>query len=135
MAGTLVVSTLSDGTNSTSATNPILGSAKAWINFNGTLASIRASYNVTSLTYNAAGDYTINFTNALADTNYAVIGGSCNWNQGQQVNLGVKYSTGITYNASAVASLRSTTQVEVVTGVGNSASLLNTPEFDVVIFR
>jgi hypothetical protein len=71
MAGTLVVSTLSDGTNSTSATNPIMGSAKAWVNFNGTgTVAIRASYNVSSITDNGTGDYTVNFTNALVDANY-----------------------------------------------------------------
>ncbi len=75
MPGTLVITTLSDGTNSTSATNPIQGSAKAWVNFNGvTTASIRASYNVSSVTRTATGIYTVSFTSALADTNYAVIG-------------------------------------------------------------
>jgi len=73
MAGTLVITTLSDGTNSTSATNPILGSAKAWINFDGAGASIRASYNVSSVTRNGVGDYTINFTNALSDNSYAAL--------------------------------------------------------------
>jgi len=72
MAGTLTISTLSDGTNSTSATNCIQGSAKAWVNFNGTgTVAIRASYNVSSITDNGTGDYTVNFTNALADSNYA----------------------------------------------------------------
>ena len=73
MAGTLVITTLSDGTNSTSATNCIQGSAKAWVNFNGTgTVAIRASYNVSSITDNGTGTYTVNFTNALADANYAV---------------------------------------------------------------
>lgn len=78
MAGTLVSSTLSDGTNSTSTTNAIQGSAKAWVNFNGTgTVAIRASYNVSSITDNGTGDYTVNFTNALADANYCtVISGS-----------------------------------------------------------
>jgi len=76
MAGSLTLSTLSDGTNSTSATNPIMGSAKAWVNFNGSGgASIRASYNVSSVTYNSTGDYRINFTNAFADTSYAAVTG------------------------------------------------------------
>jgi hypothetical protein len=77
MAGTLVISTLSDGTNSTSATNPIMGSAKAWVNFNGSsgAASIRASYNVSSVTYNSAGDFTINFSAAFSDANYAAVFG------------------------------------------------------------
>jgi hypothetical protein len=74
MAGTLTLSTLSDGTNSTSATNCILGSAKAWVNFDGTgTVTVRASYNVSSITDNGTGDYTINFTNALPDANYAPI--------------------------------------------------------------
>lgn len=73
MPGTLNIGTISDGTNSTSATNAIMGSAKAWVNFNGSGgATIRASYNVSSVVRNATGDYTVNFTNALADANYAV---------------------------------------------------------------
>ena len=71
MAGTLTISTLSDGTNSTSSTNCIQGSAKAWINYKGTSTqSVRASYNVSSVTVNGTGDYTINFTNAMP-SNYA----------------------------------------------------------------
>ena len=73
MAGTLTISTLSDGTNSTSATNVVQGSAKAWVNFNGTSGAIRSSYNVSSLTVNGTGDYTANFTNALPNANYSSI--------------------------------------------------------------
>jgi hypothetical protein len=73
MPGTLVITTLSDGTNSTSATNCIQGSAKAWVNFNGTgTVAIRASYNVSSITDNGTGTYTVNFTNAISDANYCV---------------------------------------------------------------
>ena len=44
---------------------------KAWVNFNGTgTVAIRASYNVSSITDNGTGDYTVNFTTALADGNY-----------------------------------------------------------------
>jgi hypothetical protein len=50
-------------------------SARAWVNFNGTgTVSIRASGNVTSITDNGTGDYTINFTTAMSDANYAVMG-------------------------------------------------------------
>jgi hypothetical protein len=73
MAGTLTISTLSDGTNSTSSTNCIQGSAKAWVNFNGVSgASARASYNISSLTRSSTGIYVINFTNALTDANYCI---------------------------------------------------------------
>jgi hypothetical protein len=44
---------------------------RAWVNFNGTgTVAIRASGNVTSITDNGTGDYTVNFTNAMADANY-----------------------------------------------------------------
>jgi len=49
------------------------GAAKAWVNFNGTgTVAIRASFNVTSITDNGTGDYTVNFTTALEDANYCV---------------------------------------------------------------
>jgi hypothetical protein len=48
---------------------------KAWVNFDGTgTPSIRASLNVSSITDNGTADYTVNFTNALTDANYAVAG-------------------------------------------------------------
>ncbi len=48
---------------------------KAWVNFNGTgTVAIRASKNVSSITDHGTGDYTVNFTSALADSNYAVAG-------------------------------------------------------------
>ena len=73
---------ISDGTYSTSANNVIQGSAKAWVNFNGTLSGTitpRASFNVNSVTKNSTGIYTINFTTAMPDANYAaVIGANIN---------------------------------------------------------
>ncbi len=45
---------------------------RAWVNFNGTgTVAIRASGNVSSITDNGTGDYTVNFTAAFADVNYA----------------------------------------------------------------
>lgn len=45
---------------------------RAWVNFNGTgTVAIRASGNVTSITDNGTGDYTVNFTTAMPDANYA----------------------------------------------------------------
>ena len=46
--------------------------AKAWVNFNGTgTVAIRAAGNVSSITDNGTGNYTVNLTNAMPDTNYA----------------------------------------------------------------
>ena len=47
--------------------------AKAWVNFDGTTSpgTIRSSYNVSSVTKNGTGDYTVNFATAMSDANYA----------------------------------------------------------------
>jgi len=47
--------------------------AKAWVNFDGTgTVAIRDSFNVSSITDNGAGDYYLNYTNNLANDDYAV---------------------------------------------------------------
>jgi hypothetical protein len=56
-------------------TAPIYG-ARAWCIFDGTLTGTitpTASGNVTSITKNATGDYTVNFTSPLPDANYAAV--------------------------------------------------------------
>jgi hypothetical protein len=54
---------------------------RAWVNFNGTgTVAIRASGNVSSVTDTAIGAYTVNFTIALPDTDYAVAGMNANSN-------------------------------------------------------
>jgi hypothetical protein len=51
---------------------------RAWVNFNGTgTVAIRASGNVSSITDNGTGDYTVNFTTAMSDANYS-------WSYGSQ---------------------------------------------------
>jgi hypothetical protein len=56
----------------------LLGSApmyacRAWVNFNGTgTVAIRASGNVSSITDNGTGDYTVNFTTAMPDADYSI---------------------------------------------------------------
>jgi len=50
---------------------------RAWVNFNGTgTVAIRASGNVSSITDNGVGDYTVNFTTAMPDNNYSFNGTS-----------------------------------------------------------
>jgi hypothetical protein len=74
---TLSTQTITNGTVSTSSANVIQGSAKAWVNFNGQgTVAIRDSYNVSSITDNGIGDYTVNFTTAMANANYASAGTS-----------------------------------------------------------
>jgi hypothetical protein len=58
---------------------------RAWVNFNGTgTVAIRGSGNVSSITDNGVGDYTVNFTTAMPDVNYSVVMASSvdgNYNQ------------------------------------------------------
>ena len=47
---------------------------RAWVNFNGTgTPAIRGSGNVSSITDNGTGDYTVNFTTAMSDANYSTV--------------------------------------------------------------
>jgi len=66
-------------------TNP-LQICKSWVNFNGSTATIRSSYNVSSITKNATSDYTVNYTTALTDANYSV-SGSCQRNYPTQTGI------------------------------------------------
>lgn len=123
MAGTLTISTLSDGTNSTSSTNCIQGSAKAWCYFNGSTAAINGSYNVSSITKNTTGDYTLNFTNALSNANYATIG-SASSGAGDFRTVVPSYGSGWTY---------STTQVRI--GTAYQTGLADCVNVYVAVFR
>ena len=75
---TLTTPTISGNANMTSGTKYQVGSvttnALAWARFVGSTATISSSYNVSSITRSSAGNYLVNFTTALADTNYAVAG-------------------------------------------------------------
>jgi hypothetical protein len=52
---------------------------RAWVNFNGTgTVAIRGSGNVTSITDNGTGDYTVNFISFMPDVNYSVVGSGGN---------------------------------------------------------
>lgn len=69
-----------------------LNTAKAWVNWAyGTPPTVTSSFNVSSVALNATGDYTINFTNAMADANYCPLG-TGNWNPtlGQLTSVYVK---------------------------------------------
>lgn len=89
-----------DGAQSGSA--PIYA-ARAWVNFNGTgTVAIRASGNVSSITDNGTGNYTVNFTTAMPDANYAV---SAFANHGANTTVAGLVSYGNDY-APAVGSVR-----------------------------
>lgn len=75
MAGTLTLDTLKTSSGVFATQNAIGGIAKAWANFYGMSGvSIRESFNVSSITRNSSGNYTINFTTAMSNQNYNFFG-------------------------------------------------------------
>ncbi len=62
---------------------------RAWVNFNGTgTVAIRASGNVSSITDNGTGDYTVNFTTAMPDANYSSVVNAGNSNLDSSIAYG-----------------------------------------------
>jgi len=131
--GTGVTSSTGSGSNvlSTSPTlvTPILGTpasgnlsnctgvantAKAWLCYNGVSQTILGSSNVSSVTYNGAGDYTVNFTTAMANANYSAVLGTTAYNSAGNDNRGgiSLYGNG----ASAGPTTKTTTALRVQTG-------------------
>ena len=70
---TIKTETLSAPSNATVPVDTVVnGTAKAWVNFNGTgTVAIRRAFNVSTITDNGTGDYTVNFTTAMVDADYS----------------------------------------------------------------
>ncbi len=99
--------------------------AKAWVNFNGVgTISIRGSGNVASITDNGVGDYTVNFTNALADANYATF-----------VSCGMTNSTSAPIIGTISAIAASTGGRRFTINNGNNGTATDHAEIDFCIFR
>jgi len=123
------------GTNNTNFITPLRmregfnagGSApvyacRAWVNFDGLTGSgntIRGSGNVSSVTRNGTGDYTINFTTAMPDANY-VLNGTCGGVSISEVVSGWAYTSG---------------NIKVQIWRGNTNTQINSPDIGVSIFR
>ena len=83
MAGTLVANTINTDTGLFSTNNAYLGIAKAWCNYTPSTGTINGSFNVSSITKNSTGYYTVNLTTAMPNINYSLVGAACN-TSGQQ---------------------------------------------------
>jgi hypothetical protein len=91
MAGTIVSDTIQNGAGaSTSTTNVINGSAKAWAYYNGVTPSLINNFNIASVTKNSTGNYTFNFSTAMANATFAVTYGISNDLANTAGNLFVK---------------------------------------------
>jgi hypothetical protein len=97
--------------------NGMTGIAKAWVNFNGVGGAIRSSFNVSSITVNGTGDYTVNFTTAMPNANYAVTGAARF--DGSAAPTALRYLGIINANGATLSSDMSTTFVRVNVGYDN----------------
>lgn len=96
---------------------------RAWVNFNGTgTPAIRASGNVSSITDNNTGEYTVNFTTAMPDANY------CAQYNAHADNVAAALGNAITTS-------RSTSSVKVLSYAASGLSQLDTETSEVAIFR
>ena len=92
---------------------------RAWVNFNGTgTVAIRAQFNVSSITDNGTGDYTVNFTTAMVDANYAVSGGARYGDGGVSYTMRVVSISSI----STLASAMQTSSVRLGIAYSNNAN-------------
>ena len=125
--------TTADKFTTTSGSAPAYA-IRAWANIFGWGSGpyIANSGNVASLTYNGPGDYTINFTTPMPNANYSIVATANNYNDGQMLNVGVKYGTG---SISGITSptLKTTSAVRIVVGIGNSTTYFDAPELNVMI--
>ena len=103
---------------------------RAWVNFNGTgTPAIRANGNVTSITDNGTGDYTVNFTTAMTDANYSV-----------NINASGPYRTSAGGSAlgtqdSATAMTTSAVRIGILQVGGTAANLYDSANIFVSVFR
>jgi len=95
--------------------------AKAWVNLNGTgTVAIRESFNVSSITDNGAGNYTVNFATAMDDANY-VVAGSAGATIAQLIMSPTSIATQLAGSAGII--------------ISNTATLADNPLVNVVITR
>lgn len=99
--------------------------ARAWVNFNGTgTVAIRASGNVTSITDNDVGTYTLNFTTAMPSANYAIMGGATF--PGNSIRTAICGPT--------EGGVRTTTAARVLTANTGTQTLLDSADVMVAVF-
>lgn len=127
MAGTLVIDTLNASTGVLATQNGMSGIAKAWVNFNGTTSpgTIRSAFNVSSVTKTTTGDYTVNFTTAMPDANYAT---QCSGKKDAQTDNNFKANQ-------RAGGIYSTTQVQVSFNLCTTVTAIDADVYCVSVFR
>jgi hypothetical protein len=104
---------------------------KAWVNFNGTgTVAIRGAGNVSSITDNGTGDYTLNFTTALADTNYSVVASTST-----AIGIAVQGGVNLFYNKAGNVEVPPTTTAARIQPQSNAGTAIDPQYVCVSVFR
>jgi hypothetical protein len=139
-AGTTTALTLDSSQNATFAANVSVknsggvytdvakGVAKAWVNFQGgrpgtTSGVINSSFNVSSITVNATGSWTVNITTALPNANYSV-----------QTSVDFNPSSPLNQNVIGYYGTRTTSAVNVYSNVASDGVMIGVYDYSVSIF-
>ena len=107
------------------------GIAKAWVTFSGTSNTMLSSYNVDSITDNGKGEFTVNFTAPMANSNYAVIGASTNYT-GDYTAACVAVDQRNSYTSGGGVDLKTASQCRIT--VAANTTRFDAPEFYVSFF-
>lgn len=106
---------------------------RAWVNFNGSgTVAINASGNVSSITDNGTGDYTINFTTAMPDANYAASGFACGYNTNYTTALVAYRPTG---QSTYIPTTKTTSAARIITGYTNTTGTVDNLELSFIVYR
>jgi hypothetical protein len=108
---------------------------RAWVNFDGTTnvggnCTVRASGNVSSVTDNGTGDYTVNLTTAMPDVNYVIMSNTTSLSATSNVRSALIYGTN---TGGAVG--KTTSAFRLLTGASNVGSNQDMAEVHASVFR
>ena len=120
------------GGNSLTTAQIYNGAAKAWINLNASSGTptARASYNISSITDDAVGKFTLNFTTAFSDANYSVVGTTgCTGSTSSTGFLGPYLSSTTTYQS------KTTSGISMALLSGNNVAFLDHFDVNIAIYR
>ena len=127
MAGTIVTDTIKSSFSTPTVFQNTSGTevgqlCRAWVNFVGASGTRNGSFNVSSVTRNTTGDYTVNFTNAMADTVYSAVA--------------TTYRTPDAYASVSYVGAYTSSSVRIINrGLGSSPTTEDALTVNVAVFR
>jgi len=121
--GTIACDTLTASTGVLATQNGMTGIAKAWVVFVGSTAVVNGSFNVSSVTRNSLGNYTINFTTAMSNANYSGSIAASYYASGVPCVIGEVYT-----------GTRTTSAYQIALQTYNSSAYTDSPFVSVSIF-